>query len=120
MYAIVETGGKQYRVQVGETLLVDRLPAEPGQMIALDRVLLLAANGEVVIGRPTVPGAQVMARVVAHEKGRKIIVFKYKPKVRYRRKKGYRHQYTRLRIEAITGPVPVEAPAETEVVTHGA
>ncbi|MER3398872.1 MAG: 50S ribosomal protein L21 [Chloroflexota bacterium] len=102
MYAIVETGGKQYRVQPGDTLLVERLEAPVGGQVDLDRVLLVVPDsGPPLVGRPLVPGARVRARVMAQEKGRKIIVFKFKAKTRYRRKHGHRQRYTRLAVEEI-------------------
>jgi len=101
VYAVVETGGKQYRVSAGETVEVEKLPFEVGEQIELDRVLLVADGEELHVGQPTVEGARVLATVADHAKGPKIIVFKYKPKERYRRKKGHRQSYTRLRIEQI-------------------
>ncbi|MBE3590477.1 MAG: 50S ribosomal protein L21 [Firmicutes bacterium] len=103
MYAIIETGGKQYRVREGEVMRVERLPAEPGQEVAFERVLALGEGGELRVGAPTVPGARVVGRVVHHGRDRKIIVFKYKPKVNYRRKKGHRQAFTTVRIERIEG-----------------
>jgi large subunit ribosomal protein L21 len=102
MYAILETGGKQYRVQPGDTISVERLPAEPGETLELGSVLLLAGDGERArVGTPAVPGAIVRAEVLEHGRGDKIIVFRYKSKVRYRRKTGHRQALTRLRITDI-------------------
>ncbi len=101
MYAIVETGGKQYRVQSGQIIDVERLPAEAGEEVELDQVLLVADDGEVTVGQPTVEGAKVRATVLRQDKARKVIVFKFKPKERYRRKAGHRQPFTRLRIEEI-------------------
>jgi large subunit ribosomal protein L21 len=101
MYAVVETGGKQYRVQPGDTLDVELLDAEQGSTIKLGRVLMLGGDGDAVIGQPVVPGARVLAEVVGQVKGDKIIVFKYKSKVRYRRKTGHRQKFTRVRITEI-------------------
>ena len=101
MYAIVETGGKQYRVQRGQIIDVERLPVEVGQQVELDKVLLVADDGKVTVGQPTVEGAKVRATVLRHDKARKIIVFKYKPKKRYRRKTGHRQHFTRLQIDEI-------------------
>jgi large subunit ribosomal protein L21 len=102
MYAILETGGKQYRVQPGDTINVERLFAEPGETLQLGSVLLLAGDGERVrVGTPSVPGAVVQAEVLEHARGDKIIVFRYKSKVRYRRKTGHRQALTRLRITDI-------------------
>ena len=102
MYAIVETGGKQYRVKPGDTVAVERLTGEPGESLDLGRVLLVAGNGDQArIGSPGVEGAVVRAEVVEHIRGEKIIVFRYKSKVRYRRKTGHRQSMTRLRITDI-------------------
>ena len=101
MYAVVETSGKQYKVSAGEIVEVDKLPLEVGEKIELDRVLLVAEGEEVRVGQPTVEGAKVLATVTDHVKGPKIIVFKYRPRQRYRRKKGHRQNYTRLTIDEI-------------------
>ena len=100
IYAIVETGGKQYKVSPGQTIEVDRLAVE-GDSIELDRVYLVAEGDKVTLGRPTIAGAKVIADVVGEGKKDKVIVFKFKPKVRYRRKKGHRQPYTRLAIKEI-------------------
>ena len=97
MFAIVETSGKQYRVQQGDVILVDRMDAEEGSTITLDRVLLVAADG-VKIGQPCVDGAAITAKVVSHSKGDKIVAFKYRARQRYRRRVGYRHSHTELEI----------------------
>jgi large subunit ribosomal protein L21 len=101
VYAVVETGGKQYKVSTGEVLNVDKLPFEVGEQIELDKVLLVADGEDVRVGQPTVEGAKVVATVTDHVKGPKIIVFKYRPRERYRRKKGHRQVYTRLTIDEI-------------------
>jgi large subunit ribosomal protein L21 len=103
MYAIVETGGKQYRVKPGDTIAVERLGGEPGDVLDLGRVLLVAGNGDAStrVGSPGVDGAVVRAEVVEHGRGEKIIVFRYKSKVRYRRKTGHRQSLTRVRITDI-------------------
>jgi large subunit ribosomal protein L21 len=98
MYAVIETGGKQYRVEVGTELEVETLNAEPGQAITLDRVLLVADGNEAAIGRPLVADAAVHAEVVRRDRGEKLIVFKYRPKARSRVKKGHRQNHTILRI----------------------
>ena len=98
MYAVIETGGKQYRVEVGTELEVELLDAEPGQAITLDRVLLVADGEESAIGRPVVADAAVRAEVVRQTRGEKLIAFKYKPKARSRVKKGHRQDLTLLRI----------------------
>jgi len=102
MYAIVESGGKQYKAVPGTTIEVDRLQVEEGTQFDLDQVLLVSDGEEVKVGAPTVDGAMVKTTVVEHFKGRKIIVFKYKTRERYRRKQGHRQQYTRLQIDEIS------------------
>jgi large subunit ribosomal protein L21 len=101
MYAVVETGGKQYRVSAGETIEVEKLPAAAGEQITLDRVLMVAEGDKVQVGHPVIEGAHVQATVVAHDLGPKVIIFKYMAKERYRRKNGHRQEITRLRIEDI-------------------
>lgn len=100
-FVIVEQGGKQYRAAEGGTIEVDRLPNEVGETLTLEDVLLSVNDDEVTVGTPLVKGAKVQATVIDHFKGRKILVFKYRPKQRYRVKKGHRQQYTRLQIESI-------------------
>jgi len=101
MYAIIETGGKQYKVEAGGSLQVELLTAEVGATVELDRVLLVGDGDAVEVGRPTVAGARVVAEVVAQEKGEKITVFRYKRNVRYRHKTGHRQKLTRLLIREI-------------------
>jgi large subunit ribosomal protein L21 len=101
VYAVVATSGKQYKVSAGEIIDVDKLPLEVGGKIELDKVLLVADGGEVRVGQPTVEGAKILATVTDHVKGPKIIIFKYRPRGRYRRKKGHRQAYTRLMIDEI-------------------
>ena len=101
MYAVLETGGKQYRVAVGDAVNVDKLRAEVGEAVTLDRVLLVAGEDGVRVGQPLVEGALVRATVVEQDRQRKIIVFKYRNKSRYRRKTGHRQPFTRLRIDEI-------------------
>ena len=101
MYAIVETGGKQYWVQRERIIDVERLPSQVGEEVVLDKVLLVAHDGEVTVGQPTVEGAQVRATVLRHDRARKVIVFKMRRRRRYRRKAGHRQHFTRLRIEEI-------------------
>jgi len=98
MYAVIETGGKQYRVEVGTELEVELLDVEPGQAITLDRVLLVADGDESSIGRPLVADAAVSAEVLRQARGEKLISFKYRPKARSRVKKGHRQELTILRI----------------------
>ncbi len=101
MYAIIESGGKQYRVEPGAVLALERLPGEVGSQVSLDRVLLIADGGTVRIGHPTVDGARVTSEIVAHERGEKIDVFKFKKRKKYRRKTGHRQELTRVRIAEI-------------------
>lgn len=100
-YAIVESGGKQYRAVEGATIEVDRLDIEVGQQVSLGSVLLLVDGDEVAVGAPVVGGAKVNTTVVEHVKGPKIVVFRYRPKKRYRVKTGHRQQYTRLQVNSI-------------------
>jgi len=101
-YAIIESGGKQYRAVEGATIEVDRLPVEAGDRVPLEAVLLLADDdGQVSVGAPLVKGARVSTTVVDHFKGPKLIIFKYRPKKHYRVKTGHRQQYTRLRVDKI-------------------
>jgi large subunit ribosomal protein L21 len=100
-YAIVEDGGKQYKAVEGGTIDVDHFGAEIGEQLDLERVLLVAEDDHVTVGTPLVQGVKVQATVVDQIKGKKIIVFKYKPKKRYRVKSGHRQQYTRLKIDSI-------------------
>ena len=101
MYAVVETGGKQYKVSAGQIIEVEKLPYDVGETVELDRVLLLVDGDKVVAGTPTVEGAVVSATVLLQARRRKLIVFKYKAQERYRRKKGHRQAFTRLRIGSI-------------------
>ena len=101
-YAIIETGGKQYRVAPGDVIDVERLEAEPGETINFERILLVSNDDGVTVGSPLVAGAKVVATVENESRGKKIIVFKHKPKVRYRRKNGHRQWFSRLAIQEIT------------------
>jgi large subunit ribosomal protein L21 len=104
IYAIIETGGKQYKVAPGQTLSVESLSAEEGSTVQLDKVLMIADGEKTTVGKPLVEGARVMATVNKNGKGDKVIVFKYKSKVRYRRKNGHRQSFTSLSIDKILGP----------------
>ncbi|KXO16673.1 50S ribosomal protein L21 [Peptoniphilus sp. GNH] len=101
MYAIVETGGKQYTVKEGDKVRVEKLEAEVGQTVSLDKVLLVSGD-EISVGKPYLEGASVKAKVLLHDKAKKIVVFKYKAKKNYRKKKGHRQPYTLLEIESIS------------------
>jgi large subunit ribosomal protein L21 len=100
-YAIIEMGGKQYRVEENAAVDVERLAAAIGDEIEADRVLLLARRGKVKVGTPFVKGAHVTCRVMAHDRGRKINMLTYKAKKNERRRKGHRQSFTRLRVEKI-------------------
>jgi large subunit ribosomal protein L21 len=101
VYAVMRSGARQYRAAVGDTILVERLPAEVGEQLELDDVLLVADGEKTKIGQPAVKKAKVLATVVAQEKGPKIRIFKYHPRKRYRRRAGHRQRYTRLRVDEI-------------------
>lgn len=101
MYAIVESGGRQYRAEVGHSFSVEKLAHEVGSQIELNHVLLVADGENIQIGQPHVVGATVKATVVEQYRGKKIFVWKYKPKNRYRRRQGHRQSYTRLRIDEL-------------------
>jgi large subunit ribosomal protein L21 len=117
IYAIIETGGKQYKVIPGQTIDVERLDVAEGNTVELDRVLLISDNDKVTVGTPTVDGAKVIATSQGEGKGKKIIVLKYKPKVRYRKKTGHRQLYTRLTIDKIVEPEG--SSAQKEVIQSG-
>ena len=101
MYAVVHTGGKQYKVQTGETLRVEKLSGDVGGQVTFDRVLMVADGDAVSIGCPVVEGAVVRGRIVAQGKAKKILVFKYKRRKRYRRKQGHRQPFTAVQIDEI-------------------
>jgi large subunit ribosomal protein L21 len=101
MYAVIETGGKQYRVELGTELAVERLPGNPGDPVTFDRVLLVADGEAAHIGTPVVATATVTAHVVRQDRGKKLVVFKYRPKARHRAKKGHRQELTVLRVADI-------------------
>ena len=134
MYAVLSSGGKQYRVEAGTTLMLERLdggPGEPGAKVTFDRVLLIGDGEDVTIGTPTVVGASVSATVIGEALGPKLVIFKFKQKVKYRRRTGHRQHMTRVRIDTINptaarratakakaeasdGAAEAEAPAKTE------
>lgn len=102
MYAVVVTGGKQYKVAEGDIIFVEKLVADVDSTVELDNVLLVGKdNGETVVGKPMVEGAKVTAKVLAQGKAKKVVVFKYKPKKDYRKKQGHRQPYTKIQIEKI-------------------
>jgi large subunit ribosomal protein L21 len=101
VYAVVESGGKQYKVQVGQSIEVDKLPVAVGDKVQLDKVLVVATDKKTKVGTPHVKGASVNATVTLQDAYRKILVFKYRAKKRYRRLTGHRQEFTRLRIDEI-------------------
>jgi large subunit ribosomal protein L21 len=101
MYAVIKTGGKQYRVSPGDSIEVEKLPYDVGEQIEFDQVLLVTNGSGTQIGRPLVEGAKVKATVTRQVRGRKVIIFKYRPSKRYRRMRGHRQHHTRLRIDEI-------------------
>lgn len=114
MYAVLETGSKQYRVSAGDVLEIERLAVEPGQPVTFDRVLLLNHEGQVRVGGPTVAGASVVADVVEHKRGPKLIAFKMRRREGYHRKVGHRQERTVVKIKEIKfgpGAEPAAAPA---------
>ena len=121
MYAVIETGGKQYRVQEGDVITVEKLKAGDGERVEFDKVLLMSDGSDVQVGAPYLEAARVFGSVVESGKGKKVIIFKYKSKKDYRKKQGHRQPYTTVEIEGISadGTAPVkkaapkaEAPAE--------
>lgn len=101
MYAIIETGGKQYKVQEGDILSVEKLNAGEGETVEITRVLAVVKDGDVVVGKPVVEGAKAVLKVIEHGKGEKVLIFKYKPKKNSRRTRGHRQPYTKVAVEKI-------------------
>ena len=121
MYAVIETGGKQYRVQEGDIVTIEKLNVEAGEKVIFDKVLVLGEGAEIKVGAPTVEGAQVFGEVVENGKAKKVIIFKYKSKKDYRKKQGHRQPYTMVEITGVGADTPkkvapkkVEAEAITE------
>ena len=103
MYAIIETGGKQYKVSEGDIITVEKLAVEAGSEYKFDKVLVLAKEGDIKVGAPYVEGAAVTASVIGDGKAKKVVVYKYKRKTGYHKKNGHRQQYTKVKIEKING-----------------
>lgn len=101
MYAIVESGGKQFKVSQGDNIFVEKVFAEVGAIVELDKVFLVSGDSGVTVGVPTIQGAKVIAKVVEHGRDKKIVVFKYKAKKNYHKKQGHRQPFTKLHIESI-------------------
>jgi large subunit ribosomal protein L21 len=104
MYAVIETGGKQYRVQPGDTVMVEKLPGSTGDDVAFDKVLLLSDDDSVAVGRPTVEGARVTGVIVEHGQGEKLIIYKFRRRKNYRRKTGHRQLFTAVKIRDVVVP----------------
>mgnify|MGYP006298910115 FL=1 len=102
MYAVVSTGGKQYRVKEGDILRIEKIPGNVGESFSFDKVLLLSDGSELTIGEPTVANASVNARIVQQGKSKKVLVFKYKRRKRFRRKQGHRQPFTAVQIDSIS------------------
>jgi large subunit ribosomal protein L21 len=123
LYAVVRTGGKQYRVQEGRPITIERLPGEPGETVELRDVLLLADGENVTVGSPVIDGARVVGTIAEQGRSKKVIVFRYKAKTRSRKKTGHRQHFTRLLVEDILAPgqepklkqAAAPAPAEAAV-----
>ena len=126
MYAIIESCGKQYKVAEGDVVFFEKLDAEEGKKVTFDKVILVSEDGKVQVGNPYVKGVKVEGKVVSHGKGKKIIVFKMKPKKNYRRKQGHRQPYTKVEITSIktaakkTETKAASAKAETKKVAEKA
>ena len=117
MYAIIEECGKQYKVTKGDVVFFEKLDVEEGKKVTFDKVVLVSDEGKIEIGTPYVKGMKVEGKVVAHGKGKKIIVFKYKAKKNYRRKQGHRQPYTKVEITAIKAPAAKKETAEATTET---
>jgi large subunit ribosomal protein L21 len=101
MYAVLETGSKQYRVSAGDTLEIERLETEAGQAVTFDRVLLVNSDGKVIVGTPTVPSATIVADVIEHKRGPKLIAWKMRRRKGYHRKVGHRQELTVVKVKEI-------------------
>ena len=102
MYAVIEACGRQYKVQKGDVVFFEKLDSEEGKTVSFDKVVLVSDEGKVQVGNPYVSGAKVEGKVVAHGKGKKVVVFKYKPKKNERKTQGHRQEYTKVEITAVT------------------
>ena len=104
MYAVIETGGKQYKVQPGDTLVVETLPGSAGDAVQFDRVLLISDDDSVAVGRPAIDGAVVTGQIVGQVLGEKLVVYKFKRRKNYRKRNGHRQPYTAVKISKVVGP----------------
>ena len=116
MYAIIEACGKQYKVTKGDVIFFEKLDSEEGKKVTFDKVILLSDEGNVQVGNPYVKGIKVEGKVISHGKGKKIIVYKMKPKKNYRRKQGHRQPYTKVEITNIKLPASKTAKSTEETV----
>ena len=103
MYAVIETGGKQYKVTEGDVIFVEKLDVEAGAEVSFDKVLLVGVGNDVKVGAPVVDGATVSGKVIKNDKAKKVVVYKYKPKKGYHKKHGHRQPYTKVEITKING-----------------
>lgn len=101
MYAVIKTGGKQYRVEQGDTLAIERLDGDTGAQVSFDEVLLVGSDSATTVGRPLVQGASVRGTIVEQGRAKKVIIFKFRRRKNYKRKKGHRQYFTRVRIDSI-------------------
>jgi large subunit ribosomal protein L21 len=112
MYAVIETGGKQYRVQEGDVIVIEKLQKEAGDKVEFDKVLVLGEGAEIKVGAPCIEGAKVFGTVVENGKAKKVIIFKYKAKKDYRKKQGHRQPYTMVEITGLGEDKPAKKAAE--------
>ena len=118
MYAVIESCGKQYKVAEGDVVFFEKLDAEEGKKVSFDKVVLVSDDGKVQVGNPYVKGVKVEGKVVAHGKGKKIIVFKMKPKKNERKRRGHRQSYTKVQIEKISVAAPKAKKVEAEAAAE--
>jgi large subunit ribosomal protein L21 len=104
MYAVIESGGKQYRVQPGDTVVLEKLPGDRGDKVEFDKVLLISTDDAVAVGRPVVEGAKVTGAIVKQDRGEKLTVYKFKRRKNERKRNGHRQSYTAVMIENVVGP----------------
>ena len=114
MYAVIKTGGKQYRVQEGDVITIEKLNANVGDKVEFDEVLVLGEGADIKVGTPFLDGVKVFGTVTENGKGKKVIIFKYKSKKDYRKKQGHRQPYTMVKIESLTGAAPKKAEPKAE------
>ena len=112
MYAIIEACGRQYKVQEGEVVFFEKLDTEEGKKVTFDKVILVSEEGKVEVGNPYVTGVKVEGKVVSHGKGKKVLVFKYKPKKNERKTRGHRQEYTKVEITSIKAAAKAKKTAE--------